>query len=185
MENEQKPLTEPTTVEPTKPVENVGKTYTQAEVDDLMKNRFTQEQVNKMIEQRLNREKKPVKVDQKAEPKPAVTPQVSQTVNNEELTKVRTQLRDTQIQLAKYEKESALAGYQIDEDYKEFVNYKVLRLVNKDKDYKTALAEFMQGEGQKYLSNGGKISMPRPKNTGTVDDTQSVTDKMRKAMGLK
>lgn len=177
MENENTPLAEETTAQTTESneqaqVENVSKTYTQAEVDEIKKGLFTQEQVNKMIEGRLAREKKEV--------------QPAPVAENTEVETLKSQLLQAQNQLAEYEKKVAIAGYSIDNEFKDYVDYKVSQMTSKDKDYATALKEFMSGEGQKYIqSNGSKVSMPRPQNTddGNSEETAAIL-KMKKAMKL-
>ena len=184
MENEKEPLVEATTTE--KVEENkadavveetkVAKTYTQAEVDELLKGKFTQEQVDAFVEKRLIRERKE---REKLEEAKAVEP-----VNNEQLTKVKSELVDAQIKLAKYEKETALANYEIKDEFKEYVDFKVTRATNKDKDYATALKEFMESEGQGLVKNASSVVMPRPQNTNQLSSDEDAIAKMKKAFGL-
>lgn len=187
MENEKEPLVDVTTtetvVEPKTEVaveepktENVTKTYTQAEVDELLKGKFTQEQVDAFVEKRLIRERKE---REKLEEAKAVEP-----VNNEQLNKVKSELVDAQVQLAKYEKETALANYEIKDEFKEYVDFKVTRATNKDKDYATALKEFMESEGQGFVRNASSVVMPRPQNTNQLSSDEDAIAKMKKAFGL-
>lgn len=185
MENEKEPLVEATTTETkvdevtpaevTEPAENVAKTYTQAEVDEMLKDKFTQKQVDDIVEQRLIRERKS---RDKLEEAKVTEP------DNEQLKKVKTELIEAQVQIAEYEKKNALSSYEIDDKYKEFIDFKVTRATSKDKDYATALKEFMEGEGQSYVKNTSSIKMPRPENTNQLSSDEDAIAKMKKAFGL-
>jgi uncharacterized protein (DUF1330 family) len=177
MENEKEPLVEVTTteevakdvesVQPTEDVKEKVKTYTQAEVDELLKGKFTQDQVNEIIEKRLSREKKK-------------TPDA-----NEDFDNLKNELAETKNKLVEYEKRNELAKYNIEDEYKEYVDFKVSKMVSQDKDYATALKEFMEGEGAKYIATNKPVKMPRPANTDKLSDDAEAVAKLRKAMGLK
>ena len=182
MEDEKQPLPETTpggNVET--PVDNVdvpqqepvAKTYTQEDVDKLLKGRFTQDQVNEMIKERLSRVKKndaPVSVD---------------VATNEELTRVKGDLQSMQLKLAEYEKEVALGKYKIDEQYRDYVDYKVLHMTDKDKDYATALEEFFADEENKrYLEGEARPPMPRPRNSNTLVNVKASDNNLRANFGL-
>lgn len=176
MGNEKEPLVEEATteevtekvesVQSTEEVKETAKTYTQEEVDELLKGKFTQEQVNEIIEKRLNREKKK-------------TPDT-----NEEVDKLRDELNETRNKLIEYEKRNELSKYNIEEEYRDYVNFKVEKLVSQEKDYATALKEYIEGEGAKYVVQNKQVKMPRPTNTDNLSDDTDAIIKMRKAMGL-
>lgn len=169
METVNQPLVEGTTTEngATEKVEssNVPKTYSQSEVDGMLKNRFTQEQVNAIIEKRLNREKtkNPETVSQNSVQKPV-----------EDKSKFyQSELVKAQIKMVEYEKQIALSKYQIDDKYKNYIDYVATRNTNKDKTYNQALDEFMAGEGLQYLKQQVGTT-PRPENVGTqMNETQA------------
>lgn len=181
MEEEMQPLPETTTGENVENVEKVvepqqeptEKTYTQADVDKLLKGRFTQDQVNEMIKERLSRVKKndaPVSVD---------------VATNEELTRVKGDLQSMQLKLAEYEKEVALGKYKIDEQYRDYVDYKVLHMTDKDKDYATALEEFFGvEENKRYLEGESRPPMPRPRNSNTLVNEKASDNSLRAMFGL-
>lgn len=179
---EQEPLTVATTGENVENVETVNpqpeapteKTYTQADVDKLLKGRFTQEQVNEMIEKRLSRVKK------------NDVPASTDFASKEELARVKGDYAGLQLKLAEYEKELALGKYKIDEQYKDYVDYKVLHATDKDKDYATALEEFFaQEENKRYLEGAGvKAPMPRPRNSNTLENTRVADNNLRAMFGL-
>ena len=181
MEEEKQPLTDATSGENVEtPVENVEvpqqepveKTYTQADVDKLLKGRFTQEQVNEMIKERLSRVKKN-------------EPQTIEPSSNEELTRVKGDLASMQLKLAEYEKEVALGKYKINEQYRDFVDYKVLHMTDKDKDYATALEEFFADEAnKKYLESEVKPPVPRPRNSNTLENGNATDNSLRANFGL-
>ena len=149
------------------------KTYTQKEVDELLKNRLTQEQVNEIIEKRLAREK-------------VKTPQSASGNNNNELVKVKGEVQNLQLKLAEYEKKVALAKYRIDEQYQDYVNYKVLHNVSKDKDYATALEEFFKDEANKRYLEGSDTQRPtpRPKNANSLENEKAADNNLRSMFGL-
>lgn len=174
MENEKEPLVEATPTEEVKAdepkQEEVAKTYTQAEVDEMLKGKFTQEQVNEIIEKRLNREK-----DKQAKAEPVV--------DTEQLDKIKSELATTQNELSEYKKKVALAEYDIDEQYKEFVDYKVSSSTTEEKDYATVLKEFMANDGAKYCKTKSTVVMPRPENVTTLSSDQLAEEKLKKAFG--
>lgn len=176
MENEKEPLVEEATtevvtenvesVQPTVEVKETAKTYTQTEVDELLKGKFTQEQVNEIVEKRLSREK-------------------NKSSDNEELAKMKDELAKTREQLLEYEKRTALAEYKIEEEYKDFVKYKVSQAVTQDKDFATALKEYLEQDGARYIAQTSAVKMPRPTNTDQLSDDEEAISKMKRAMGLK
>lgn len=179
---EQEPLTVATTGENVENVETVNpqqetpteKTYTQADVDKLLKGRFTQEQVNEMIEKRLSRVKK------------NDAPASTDFASKEELARVKGDYAGLQLKLAEYEKELALGKYKIDEQYRDYVDYKVLHATDKDKDYATALDEFFaQEENKRYLEGTSvKAPMPRPRNSNTLENIKVADNDLRAKFGL-
>lgn len=151
------------------PDEVVEKTYTQKEVDELLKGKLTQEQVNEIVEKRLARAK------------------VSSN-GNEELTKVKGEVASLQLKLAEYEKKVALSKYKIDEQYQDYVNFKVLHMTDKNKDYATALEEFFNDEENKRFLVGeiaSKPPVPRPKNANSLENERASDNNLRAMFGLK
>lgn len=151
--------TEQTTKEPE------VKTYTQEEVDAMLKDRYTQEQVNDIVSKRLAREKEKVK------PTP----------------KSNDATQGLQLKLEATERKLAMSQYDIDDDYKDYVEYKVVHMTGKNKDFATALKEFMGAETSKKFvkGNNNKVEMPRPSNVGNNDESLARAESLRKAMGLK
>lgn len=146
------------------------KTYSQKEVDEMLKGMFTQEQMNEVIEKRLARVKN--------------VPQ-----NSNEYENVKSQLQDLQLKLAGYEKEVALSKYKIGEEYQDYIDYKVLHMTGKDKSYAQALEEFFsKEENKKYLINDNQIqnkpNIPRPKNSNSLVNEKAVDNNLRAMFGL-
>lgn len=150
------------------------KTYTQAEVDELIKGRFTQQEVNKMIEDRLKRVKPPTRAE-------------IQSQDRMELNKVRGEMQDLQLKMADYEKQVALSKYDIADEYLKYVDYEVMHKVNKNKDYATALGEFFNEEvNQRFLKGKEHTSpVPRPKNSNDMENKQVQSAELRRMFGLK
>ena len=150
------------------------RTYSQKEVDEMLKGKFTQEQVNEIVEKRLARVK--------------ATNNAPQNTSDSELKNVRGELQNLQLKLAGYEKEVALSKHKIKEDYKDFIDYKILHMTNKDKSYAQALDEFFGNEeNKKYLEEEqiAQRPIPRPKNTNTMVNERAVDNDLREAFGLR
>lgn len=147
------------------------RTYSQAEVDEMLKGKFTQEQVNDIVEKRLARVK-----------------EKSQTTNeSEELARVRGEISSLQLKLVEYERQNALSKYKIDDRYQDYVDYKVLHATNKDKDYATALEEFFKDEeNKKYLVGESQQErpVPRPKNSNSMENKNATDNNLRAMFGL-
>lgn len=150
------------------------KTYTQAEVDALIKGRFTQEEVNKMIEDRLKRVKPPTKAE-------------IQTQDKLELERVRGEMQNLQLKMAGYEKQVAMSKYDIADEYLKYVDYEVMHKVNKNKDYATALEEFFKDEANTRFLKGKEHTspVPRPKNSNDMENKEVQSAELRKMFGLK
>lgn len=147
------------------------KTYSQADVDKLLKGRFTQEQVNEIVEKRLSRAKTQAPVSNSAE--------------SEELARVKSDLSSMQLKLAEYEKQVALGKYKINEQYKDYVDFKVVHNTDKNKSYEQALEEFFADEENKrYLEGAERPSMPRPRNTNSSENSNAQSNELRAMFGL-
>lgn len=135
---------------------------------------FTQKDVDAIVEKRLSRAKKEWE---------------NKTLKNEEKPKEsKKEVFELQKQLANYEKELALSRYPINEKFKDYVQFKVLRNVNKDKSYAQAIDEFFANEENKvFLANAEnkKINTPRVLNMGNGDETKLKAQAIRNSMGLK
>lgn len=101
---------------------------------------FTQKEVDEMIKQRLAR------VEKKQAP-------------------VEDEVKALKEQVASYERKLAMKDVNIEDEYRDFVEYKVGKMVTAEKDFSTALGEFVAGEGKKYLHNVDNVkTTPRPEN---------------------
>lgn len=154
-------------------VENQGfdatKQYTQKEFEELV-NKAIQDKV----ESRLARAKRNWEDKKKSEPKSD--------------GKYLKQVQELQLKNIEYEKQLALAKYDIPDDFKEFVSFKIKNNVSKNKTYAQAVEEFFADEAnKKYLNNGEKqaITTPRIVNAGKDDGLAKQREALRKAMGLK
>lgn len=136
------------TAEPSKKPVTIEKKFTQAEIDT-------------MIEKRLARAKKDwekSKVD------------VKLATDQPKTNEADKQVKDLQIKLAKYEQDLTLAKYPVEEEFVDFVKFKILRSVSKDKSYQVATDEFFADENnQRYLKGNSGQGMPRPQNIGSSD----------------
>lgn len=156
---------EPATEQPTG---NSGaeseRTYTQKEVDEMLKDKFTQEQVNDIVEKRLARVKK-------AEP-------------NDDLKNANSRIEALETEIAGYKREVALSKYSIDEKYQDYIDFKVKQ---SGKDYATALKEFFDlEENKKYLVEESQPSrpVPRPKNSNSMENERAIDNDLRAMFGL-
>lgn len=151
--------------EETKPV--VDKTTEKNEQKQGNEERkFTQAEVDKMIESRLARqEKKDINVDLQ-----------------KELEKVKNELND-------YKQELSIKNAKVSEEYKDFVKFQVSKMVSNEKDFDTALKEYMAGDGKKFETQQQKeeqpkIVMTRPANVGADDEKSSIENMLSKAMKI-
>jgi hypothetical protein len=122
-----------------------------------------QAEINKLIQERIIR-------DRKAREKENNVPK--KEVTQERVDKVPlSEVKSLQLKIADYEKKLALSKYDIDDSFRAFVEYSVLRNVSKDKNYEQAVEEFFADENNKrYLRGGKTLNMPRPQNIGTPQD---------------
>ena len=101
---------------------------------------FTQKEVDEIVKQRLSR------VEKKQAP-------------------VEDEVKALKEQVASYERKLAMKDFNVDDEYKDFVEYKVGKMVTEGKDFSTALGEFMSGDGKKYLHTVDSVKpTPRPDN---------------------
>ena len=119
-----------------------------------------QTELNAMIEKRLIRERKAWEKEHNVHKK---------EVTQERVDKVPlSEVKNLQLKIADYEKKLALSKYDIDDSFRAFVEYSVLRNVSKEKSYEKAVEEFFADENNKrYLRGGKTFNMPRPQNIGT------------------
>lgn len=87
-------------------------------------------------------------------------------------SKYMSQVKDLQMKLASYEREVAMSKYQIDDEYADYVNFKVAHMTNDKVSYEDALNEFMSGEGARYAKAQKGVSIPRPQNTNGGVETE-------------
>ena len=155
---------------------NAGKVETVAtKKEQVAEKTFTQKQVNEMVLKRLERAEKEWEKKYK------------QSENQKNVVD-KSELFEMQKQLAKYERELALSRYPISDEFKEFVQFKILRNVGKDKSYSQAIDEFFADEQNKrFLANAEnkKINTPRVQNMGNGDESKLKSQAIRTAMGLK
>lgn len=125
-----------------------------------------QTEINAMIEKRLIRERKAWEKEHNVPKTP------KKEVTQERVDKVPlSEVKNLQLKIADYEKKLAISKYDIDDGFKDFVEYKILRNVSKDKNYEKAVEEFFADENNKrYLRGGKTLNMPRPQNIGTPQD---------------
>ena len=118
-------------------VENTDKVETKS---------FTQAEVDELIKQRIERERKKF-----------------------EKTNPQTEVEQLKAELHKYKTDAELSKVNVEDEFKEYVAYKVNEKVGDEKDFATALKEFFEIESnKKYLKSASKpINMPRPENIGT------------------
>ena len=104
------------------------------------------------------------------------------------MTAEKSKSTDLQNQLARYEIDNAFMKEGVNDEFKEFVEYKVLRMVTEEKDFASCLKEFkQQGENSKYFkaTTGGKsIVPPRPNNSSANTEQLASEKALEKSMGL-
>lgn len=135
--------TTPEVTETSKVEQPAEKTFTQAEVEEIVKKRLA-------------------RVEKKQAP-------------------VEDVVKDLQAQVASYERKLAMKDCEIDDNYREFVEFKVGKMVGDGKDFATALAEYISGEGKKYL----KVKEELPKTPRPDNQSGKPQDEMRAYLQAK
>lgn len=106
----------------------------------------------------------------------------------EKLNESNEKYAKMQKDLARYEIDNAFMKSSIKDEYRDYVEYKVLRMVDENKDFSKCLDEFKtQGENSKYFksSTGGtSIVPPRPNNSSANTELIAGESNLKKAMGL-
>lgn len=135
-------------------------TGTEAQVTEAEK-MFTQAEIDEIVKQRVDRERKKF---EKANPQ-------------EEVEQLRNEL-------TRYKNEIEMSRYNVNDDFKDYVMFKVNGV--KDKDFATALKDFFADEAnKKYLKEEAKpITMPRPNNIGQSPDLDIIKKKYGDVMPL-
>ena len=116
----------------------------------------------------------------KVETKPYTQAEIDEIINKTiakerkryEKANPQTEIEELRSELTKYKNNSELSKYNVEDDFKDYVEYKVKEKVGNEKDFTTALKEFFENESnKKYLKSASKlINMPRPQNIGTPQD---------------
>ena len=124
---------------------------------------FTQEEVDKIVADRLARVKP-----------------------SNETAEWQKKVDELQENVSNCEKDLDLKNANISNEYFDFVKFQVSKQATNGKDFKTALNEYLAGEGKKYVAVAEQpaITMTRPENVGKDDDRESYKTMMAKAMGL-
>ncbi len=95
---------------------------------------------------------------------------------------------ELQEKIGNYEKDIALKDAKITAEYFDFVKFQVSKQATEGKDFKTALNEYLAGEGKKYVEvaedKPATITMTRPENIGKDDERTSYESMMAKAMKI-
>lgn len=161
------------------------------EPKDKVEKTFTQTELNKIVEQRVARletkHKKEMEELEQRYKQGDYSPELKNLQN--ELTAEKAKTADLQSQLAKIEIDNAFMKENVADEFKEFVEYKVLKMVTEEKDFATCLKEFKnEGENAKYFvkaSTGGKsIVPPRPSNNSANNELLATEKALEKSMGL-
>ena len=153
-----------------------------------------------VVEQPAEAVAEPVKAD---EPKKVEKP--AKTFTQEEVDKIvadrlarvkpsndtadwQKKVDELQEKVGNYEKDIALKDAKITAEYFDFVKFQVSKQATNGKDFKTALNEYLAGEGQKYVAVADEkpatITMTRPENVGKDDERTSYETMMAKAMKI-
>jgi hypothetical protein len=149
---------------------------TNEEAKEKAKITFTKEQqkfVDDLIQKRLSREKEKVNKGE---------------VNKDE--DLLSKFNELSNEFNKSKRENALMKAKIPEEFRDYVEYKVLKNVNEDTDFETALQEFIADEkNAKYSKEVSAskdivkpVNMPRPVNSGNNADDKAIKQKLLQEM---
>ena len=153
----------------TEKIENAETDKVQVEEGEKKQEKlFTQKEVDEIVQKRLQR-----------------------TKDKETDEDLRAELEGLKAMLLEKEQALSISNANIDEEYKDYVKYTVSKMVTKDKNFDTALKEYMQNEGKKFekktevAPQKQTIKMSRPQNVGNEDEMISFSDALDKAMKIK
>ena len=158
--------------------------------DDKVEKTFTQADLDKIVEKRIARLTAQHKKEMEELEQRYKTGDYSPEIKSlqDELTTSKQELAKAQNQLVRYEIDNAFMKENVIDEYKEFVEYKVLRMVTEEKDFATCLKEFKaDGENGKFFNKatGGKsIVPPRPNNSSANTEVIAGEKALQKAMGI-
>lgn len=122
---------------------------------------FTQEEVDKIVADRLARVKP-----------------------SNETAEWQKKVDELQDKVSNYEKDLNLKDANISAEYFDFVKFQVSKQATNGKDFKTALNEYLAGEGKKYVAVAEQpaIKMTRPENVGKDDERTGYESMLKQAM---
>lgn len=146
--------TEKTGVEETPAVQKEEATKSSVQAEPTAKETkpaktYTQEEVDAIIQERLARENK-------------------KNINVE----LEKQVKELKEKLATQERNVELAKYKLKDGFKEFVEFKVSKMVGENKDFATALEEYLKGDGANFVEES-KIQTPPPPRPENIQNQNS------------
>lgn len=177
LDNEDENIDKDKNKDKTKEEPKVEKTYTEKEFQEIFDKRIG----------RLTAQHKKEMAELEARYKEGnYSPEVASL--QEQLKQSTENYAKLQKDLARYEMDNAFMKSNIKEEYKDYVEYKVLRMVDENKDFAKCLEEFKgQGENDKYfksITGGTSIVPPRPNNSSASTELLAGESKLKKAMGI-
>lgn len=154
----------------------VDKTYSQKELESILEKRIG----------RLTAQHKKELADLETRYKEGnYSPELATA--KEELAKSNEMVATLQKQLANIEIDNAFMKSNVKEEFRDYVQYKILRMVDENKDFARCLEEFKTtGENARYFNTtGGKsIVPPRPNNSSANTEVLAGENRLKKAMGI-
>lgn len=129
-----------------------------AKPDEAIKS-FTQAELDEIVKQRIARAREKW---EKKEPD----------------SDLQNQIKQLSEKLQNYEMKEKLVA--VDDEFKDYVGFKVQKMVKEDKPFEDALKEYLEGEGKKYVkvSSPPVKATPRPSNSnGPMTDQDYIANK--------
>lgn len=162
--------------EPVKQDKKVEKTYSQAEFEKVLEKRLA----------RLTAQHKKELADLENRYKSGdYSPEIKSL--QDQLNASNQKNIELQNEIVRYEIETAFTKLDVKEEFREFVEYKVLRMVTEEKNFEKCLKEFKaEKENSQYFNTtGGKsIVPPRPNNSNQNSEIIAGENRLKKAMGI-
>ncbi len=109
--------------------------------------------------------------------------------DNSSETELKKELENVKGELLNYKKELAFSKYNLSGEQKEFVDYRVSKMVTNEKDFATALNEYMASEGKIFENKNTDekpfVNVSEIKNVSGENEYVSLRESLRKGAGLK
>ena len=155
------------------------KTYTQEQVDNMIKKRLAR-QDNKFEKEFKNSEEYKAYGEWK-EAQKTEGEKIRQQV--EDYNNLKSEFNSLQSELNAYRNKDILRSQNIEDKYLDYVNFEVSKNVTEEKDYQTALNEYLEANPH-YGKGESKSKLTTGQRHSNINSEEADLDTLRRQMGL-